>query len=440
MQRVMQQLVFLTLSLCFGFCSTAWANTNLPILRPAQGRPTANTWTLTEIPASDLERQLFSDASDGRFDKFSLLDAALIASGISDSGKLELYKKRVSNWCDELRQKGIFNNSPRKQIEILFDFMHSCILNGKYNIASTDLRQALDGGDYNCVSSTVLFNCLAGELGLSCSGLETPGHALSRIYLPDGTLDVQTTCPRWFHLQNDPIKQAEVLEKTIGRQSASDKKTFSEITPIQLTAMIYYNKGVDLLAEKRFADAANANRNAVVLDPFNSTARGNYLATINNWALDLGTKARFSDAVALIRQGLALDPRYEPFKLNFVHLHYQWTKQLCQEANYRDASEILYLASSSMPESDYLRHIVWDVYRRWAQAMLDLDQTDQAFAVFAHAREYYGACQEELHCELSVVIEHGKRLLAQNRHAEAKQLFDRALRLQPDAALLQNFR
>ena len=35
--------------------------------------------------------------------------------------------------------------------------------------------------------------------------------------------------------------------------------------------MIYYNRGVDLLAEKRFAEAAAANAKALRLDPTNAT-------------------------------------------------------------------------------------------------------------------------------------------------------------------------
>ena len=40
-----------------------------------------------------------------------------------------------------------------------------------------------------------------------------------------------------------------------------------QVSPIQLAAMIYYNRGVDLLGEKRFAEAARANAKALRLIP-----------------------------------------------------------------------------------------------------------------------------------------------------------------------------
>ena len=72
------------------------------------------------------------------------------------------------------------------------------------------------------------------------------------------------------------------------RTTTSDRSKAREVSPIQMAAMIYYNRGVDLLAEKRFAEAAAANAKALRLDPANATARGNLLATINNWSIELG--------------------------------------------------------------------------------------------------------------------------------------------------------
>jgi len=422
-----------------------WANTDEPLPRSDSRKGTVlfllrrnRDSPLVEASLTVLEQRLFADAADGRLDDFSLLDAALIASGVDDADTLKCYRERVAAWAVELRRDSRPDGSPRQKVEMIFEFLHNKILHGKYNIERTDIRQALDEGRFNCVSATVLFNCLAGELGFSCCALETPGHALSRVFLPDGPLDVETTCPRWFHLQHDPEKQAESLEKTLGRTPGNDKSKLREISPIQLTAMIYYNRGVDFLAEKRFADAAAANAKALRLDPLNTTARGNFLATINNWAIELGNNDHFAEAVALLRQGLILDPHYEAFALNFVHLHHQWSQQLCKEGRYQEAVELLNHAASEMPDREYLQHAIWEAYRHWSLAMFEANQIDQAFEVFAEARHRHGPCREELECELTTVIEYGKKLLSQSRYEEARQIFDRALILQPEALILQN--
>jgi len=217
----------------------------------------------------------------------------------------------------------------------------------------------------------VLFNYLAGELGLDCRGLEIPGHAMSRIVLPDGTLDIETTCPTWFHLMGDPKLQAAAAAKTIGTAAVANRSTAREVSPIQMAAMIYYNRGVDLLAERRFAEAAEVNAKALRLDPQNGTARGNLLATINNWSIELGNSQRFAEAVDLLRQGLAIDRKFAALAQNYVHVHRQWVDHLCQAGHFEEALDILARAVAEMPNHDYLRRAQGEVHERWAKAVAD---------------------------------------------------------------------
>ena len=133
--------------------------------------------------------------------------------------------------------------------------------------------------------------------------------------------------------------------------------------------MIYYNRGVDLLNGKRFAEAARANAKAVRLDPRNATARGNLLATINNWAIDLGNSQRFAEAVNLLRRGLATDAKFEPFAQNYVHVHRQWVERLCRESRFEEACNVLSRARAEMPGRDYLRRAKDEVRQRWAKAV-----------------------------------------------------------------------
>jgi tetratricopeptide (TPR) repeat protein len=314
-----------------------------------------------------LEKSLFADAADGRLEEFSLLQAALIASGVEDGEVLARYEKRQAVLLDELRRSKKFTGPPRQQAQVVFEFMHRRVLTAGYRTDCTDLRTALDQGRFNCVSASVLFNCLAGELGLPVCGLELPGHAMSRLVLPEEPLDVEATCPRWFELIDDPQQQAELVKKAIGRVPSKDRAQAREISGIQMTAMIYYNRGVDLLAEKRFDQAATANAKALWLDPQSTTARGNLLATINNWAIALGNSDRYAEAVDLLREGLKLDPQYETFAPNYVHVHHQWIEYLCGAGRFEEALDVLAWAAVEMPDQPYFRQAAVDVHRRWAR-------------------------------------------------------------------------
>ncbi len=281
------------------------------------------------------ERGLFADAADGRLQQYSLLIAALVASGVDSREVLDHYQQRLDEYVKELKQSHAFTGNRRKDAEAVFDFLHGRILHGGYRIDCTDLRIAMDEGRFNCVSASVLFQCLAERCGLNVCGLEMPGHAMSRVHLPGGPLDIETTCSTWFRLMDDPKRQAQSVRETLGTMPGKSE-TAREITGVGLVAMVYYNRGVDLLAGARYAEAALANPKALHLDPGNQTARGNLLATVNNWAIALGQSGRFDEAIAMLQAGLALDPHYEPFALNHAHVSHQRKMQTAERGRHEE--------------------------------------------------------------------------------------------------------
>ncbi|MCE5267384.1 MAG: transglutaminase-like domain-containing protein [Planctomycetaceae bacterium] len=317
-----------------------------------------------------LETRLLADAADGRLDGFSPLGAALVASGVGDADSLQQYLKKAAALADQLQPAVRLIATERQRVEAIFDFMHQRVLVGGYDLASTDLRQVLDHGRFNCISATALFNYLAEQCGLQCHGLEMPGHAMSRVMLADGPLDVETTCPRWFLMtEQERSRQPVNAAGAIGSAGLAARMQAREVSPIQMAAMIYYNRGVSLLAEHRFAEAAAANAKAVRLDPNNATARGNLLATVNNWSIELGNGGQWSEAIGLLRRGMAMDARFDAFAQNYVHLHHQWVEQLCRSGQFGAALGILNQAAAEMPDRDFFRQAQREVRERWAKSI-----------------------------------------------------------------------
>jgi tetratricopeptide (TPR) repeat protein len=333
---------------------------------------------------SDLERRLFDQFHGGSFGEFSLLEAGLIAGGIDCLDELHRYCQRFDTHVESLRRSGKVSGTPRKRAQAVFAFLHHSILHGGYDLQASDLRQAFDHGRFNCVTASLLFNCLAQRFELKAVGLELPGHAMSRLKLPDETLDIETTCPRWFTIldrsgtansrlvselkpaDNETVAQSELARKALASSAATCRQPLRQISDAQLVAMIYYNRGVDLLAERQFTEAAAANSKAVRLDPDNTTAKGNLLATINNWAIVLGTSGEYEKAVELLRLGLAKEPSYEAFHSNYIQLFRQWSDHLCRDGRYDDAVRLLSQAAREHPQEKFFHEASIEVLRRWA--------------------------------------------------------------------------
>src|SRR5439155_13847576 len=129
-----------------------------------------------------------------------------------------------------------------------------------------------DTGRYNCGSATILYNALAAEVGLQAFGGETTAHVASLVAARDGLLRVETTCPRWIE------PRGSSLFKSDGQVARSEAGGHRTLDVPQLVALVYYNVGVDLAEQRRYAGAVAANYKALRLDPAGASARVNLLA------------------------------------------------------------------------------------------------------------------------------------------------------------------
>ncbi|MDR2755848.1 MAG: transglutaminase-like domain-containing protein [Planctomycetaceae bacterium] len=344
-----------------------------------------------------VERALLQDAQDGRWDNFDLFRAALIVEGIRDPNKIRNYETRLDKIVAEARvqlQTAHQENSPEILTRKLFELLHQKILTSTYDIDCTTLGKVLETGHFNCVSATVLFNCLAYKAGLDVYALEMPGHALSRIKFNGTSMDLETTCPKWFELKDDTARKNATIQRVASavpaetfpattNQSVNVANTPSntnpvleqnylsakirEISPVQLIATIYYNQGVDFHAEKRYAEAAMSNVKALHLDPVNSTAWGNFMAAINNWSIELTTELnpkRYDIAALLLDRGVYLDPSYDKFQANQLHIYYFWIRDLAVEGRNDDAKIVFALADQRLPGNKELANLMQAIEKR----------------------------------------------------------------------------
>lgn len=359
--------------------------------RKAAGNELPSQYGMVVRGMDPIEQALLQDAQDGKWDHFDLFRAALIVEGIRDEEVIRRYEARLDAVLAEAYAKLQAEGkavTPDRLTRELFETLHRDLLTKNYNIDCTHLARVLETGHFNCVSATVLFNALASKAGLDVVALEMPGHALSRVRFTDEagreqSMNLETTAPNWFALQSEKARnqatmhhvarpiRAESLPAT-GNPESTDvpstdtlSKKLREITPVQLIATIYYNQGVDLLAQDRFAEAAQANIKALHLDPSSETAWGNLMATFNNWAIKLATDSkRYDLAATLLDQGVYLDPNYDKFPSNQLHIYYHWIRDLAMENRIADAQTVFAIADQRLPGDKDLDHLMRAVLKK----------------------------------------------------------------------------
>jgi hypothetical protein len=268
-----------------------------------------------ELSLSTLEARLMDDAADGRWNELSLFTAAQIASGATSEAELLAAALDYAALTNNLPATVKSSLPAEDRAAAVLSFLHRRLLWGGYDLNATTLPEAFASGRFNCVSATVLFNCLAAEAGLTVQPLRLPQHTCSLLLDGDRHVRVEATCPDWFEMRYRPGTSRSSNSPHIG-ESAHSTDVGVPIDDVALVAMIYYNRGVDALRHNDFEEAIRLNRLALSLDSENSEARGNLLSAINKRALELTSEGRFAAAMELVEHGLSIEPSHSPLRQN----------------------------------------------------------------------------------------------------------------------------
>lgn len=354
--------VMIALAVCFStWSSAAEASSKLERISAIEPLlPAAHPWpSPLELPSEldDLEQQVLLDGADGRWDRFSFLEAALVAGGVTDEDGVTRYRREFERHVDRLTARGVGDLPPRRRAEAIFEYLHREMLTGGYRLEASSPAEVIDSGRFNCVSGSAAYRYLAESLGLLVTNIQLPSHAYCRVEIPEGALVVETTCRRWFDMigRKDSAEVWYSLRSEWTRVAGGpidEDAQARAVSPVELVGTIYYNRGVDLLLAHRYEEAAAANQKSLWLDPANRTARENLLATLNNWAIAQANDREFDQAVKLLEDGLAIERTYQPLVANYVQLHRRWIGRLCRLGQFDRARQIVAHAETVLPESD----------------------------------------------------------------------------------------
>ncbi|MCB9873929.1 MAG: tetratricopeptide repeat protein [Planctomycetaceae bacterium] len=375
----------------------------------------ASVTTEPTVCANELfatERELLADAADGSLDEFSLLEGSLIASGVTDRDQLEQFTSAFATRIAAKRPACSGGVSATASPEQIYNLLHEEFLTGQYYSTCTEVNRALDDGDYNCVTATVLFHCVGESFGLTPVAVATSTHVRSRL-VADKPFDVETTCRDWFQVvRRDPNTQIFRSEQQVTRQ----------LTNVELLAKIYYNRGVSLLENKAFADAIALLKTSQLLDPVDAPTRENIAAGMNNWALAECDANNFAHAVELVQQGLSKYPEFAPLLANDVHIHQRWAVALCEEHRYSEAMQALHAAHLRRADVALFDRGRTAVLAQWATALFEKGELETASKLFTAANGWFDELSEISRCRSIAVQEAAASLARRGRTDEANRL------------------
>lgn len=120
-----------------------------------------------------------------------LIKASLVLSGASES-TIAADTIRLGEIIDQAKRAIAGDSSDYAKGNALLLFMHKVLLT-RYSEPQTRLDTLLRTGEFNCVSSAVLYMILGRAVGLNVEGVYTPDHAFCTVEAKGSWIDVETT-------------------------------------------------------------------------------------------------------------------------------------------------------------------------------------------------------------------------------------------------------
>ncbi|MDR1128502.1 MAG: hypothetical protein LBL20_04245 [Treponema sp.] len=315
--------------------------------------------------AGEFARRSRNGASGWR----DLIDIALWASGAGQAARNQRgvsYRDAITAAAEELRASPELPQDRRARGEYVLAFAHKKFLKG-YSETQTRLDEIVNTGQYNCVSSAVLYAILAAAVDLDVRGVMTRDHAFATVSVGAETIDVETTNPYGF----DPGSRRE-FHDAFGKLTgfayvpARNYRDRAALSLLELCSLIISNRVADLEKRNRYSEsvplavnraALLAGRRDPVSSPFFQDGEKDLLDRLFNYGASLLNGGRETDALAWAEYagarypgGAAGERRWREFR--FAALN-NYIVRLMKDGKTADARAALDRYGASLDPSNY---------------------------------------------------------------------------------------
>lgn len=321
------------------------------------------------IPAGPRETLMLKDAQDRHLDDFDLAEAAIIASGAPPQLEKMLHERLEEKLAPVMHDCQDIQNHERRAKALLTSLYRHILRRYKSGASTLDLP--LTTGDYNCLSSAVLYNIAARRLNLEVDAMMLPTHVYSLVRTLTGAIEVETTNPNGFNPNRKSkeymefLRVRELLPKLTGDDGKNQTieiggEKAQRIDNVTLLSLIYSNRGVDAMeADQPKLARAFYTRSMLMAEPgARQQVRDSAYVAINHVVVKALKKGRFAYAKKQLDWTMNNELKSVPVYLrtNYTYATNEIAIRKLKRRNYGGAESILQPAVNLFPKNKALRN------------------------------------------------------------------------------------
>nr|WP_318706938.1 hypothetical protein [uncultured Treponema sp.] len=308
--------------------------------------------TISSVVAKDIkvpqETASLRITYDGKpFEEENLSGADILLFSILFEGEdlsaedFEVFQEYYNDLLGKVR-KGRTENE-LENAELIMKVMYDNVLSN-YSRRQTKLSVMFKTGNYNCVSSSLLFLALAKDCGLDARIQETSVHAFITVYTKDGQkFDVETTNPagvnpgekKMISQNSSGSKKYTIVPKTYysNRVEISDRKAVTlpaKNICAELSDKNEFEKGIPLAAS--VYEFVTKEKAAV---------RKDYDAICANFAAYANQNRQYEAALKLLRAVMGHYGKSDLLVRNYNDIAYNAVAESCNINDFKNARNLL---------------------------------------------------------------------------------------------------
>lgn len=308
--------------------------------------------TISSVVAKDIkvpqETASLRITYDGKpFEEENLSGADILLFSILFEGEdlsaeeFEVFQEYYNDLLGKVR-KGRTENE-LENAELIMKVMYDNVLSN-YSRRQTKLSVMFKTGNYNCVSSSLLFLALAKDCGLDARIQETSVHAFVTVYTKDGQkFDVETTNPagvnpgekKMISQNSSGSKKYTIVPKTYysNRVEISDRKAVTlpaKNICAELSDKNEFEKGIPLAAS--VYEFVTKEKAAV---------RKDYDAICANFAAYANQNRQYEAALKLLRAVMDYYGKSDLLVRNYNDIAYNAVAESCNINDFKNARNLL---------------------------------------------------------------------------------------------------
>ncbi|MGC8764538.1 MAG: tetratricopeptide repeat protein [Brevinematia bacterium] len=316
-----------------------------------------------DLPVDSLEYMIVREP-----EKYPLKISSLVACGVKNIDEftniIETFERSLSERADA--KDGI------SFARLIFEEMHKNFIKS-YGLYYDNIDVLLKKGNFNCLSSTMLYSIFLEDFGYNFKAITLPTHIFTLLYIDGREIDVENTTPYGFDIRTNTEAQ-KIFKKLTGFDYTRETNKIEITDKKGILASLYANLSASDMRNKNYYSAFQNGIKAYSISPELRLVASNTLAAYQGYIVFLRDRKEFKKALDISYEAVRFLPEKNAFTNTYLDVLDNYLSFVVKISNEDVAMNILKEEEKRMYIPSQIRENLYiNIYNKQTSGKINFD-------------------------------------------------------------------